>query len=1033
MKKITTGLLFGMLVLIGVSANGQQTVSKKNPDEMYRMGVELFYLEKYAAANELMLSVVEQTQRTEPMMAMNAAFYAAVSSAKLSHRSAVKNLQQFILDYPESTRRTEALLELANVFYVEKEYEETIEIYNQIDVRDLSENRQVEYHFKKGYSFFMRGQMSQAKPHFAELRHSESRYTPLAAYFYAYILYTEENYQSALIEFEKLKNDENFGSIVPFYIMQIYYKQGKNDLIIAEGPALLETATARRAVELSRLIGEAFYNENRYTEALPHLQLYFEKAAVTPNREDDYIMGFTYYSLKKYDTAAIFFQNVVNASKENDLMKQNALYHLGDIYVNLEQLRFAQAAFLDASRMNFDERIQEDAFYNYAKLSYQLSPSPYNEALRAMTSYLEKYPNSRYADEIYGYLVAMYTTTKNYREAYASIANVKRQSPRLLEAQQRIAFNLGVELFNEMKFAESQKLFDEVIKSSYDERLTLLAFYWKGETYFRTGQFENALENFEKALFSSSFETMSEYPLAAYGAGYTNFQLEKYDQAIRYFSFVEQKKNQVNVVILNDAYLRLGDAFYMQKMPADALKNYDLAIQLRQDDRDYAMLQKAIVLGILGQFDQKITTLLALLKDHEKSPLIPKAINELASTYLVLDNNAKALEYYNLLATQHAKSSFGKIALLKQGLIFYNTGKNQDAIKMFERVISDYPGTTEATEAMMSLRNIYISINRTDDFFAYMSRINASINEDAQDSIAFSAAENRYMENDCHGAKPSLEGYLQRFPKGIFITEVTYYLADCEMRSGNVQQARQHFLAVISHPESIYTERSIISAAKISFDLNDYQEALRLYTHLAEYSEIPANINMAVIAIMRSEIRLKNDRRILIAAQNVLSINQLTDDIRDEANHAIATSAQRLGEKELATETFAKLRNSRNSEFAAQARFFEIQSLFESNEFDLAEKKIFEFISETPSSQYFLAKNYLLWAAIYTERGNFLQAKQTLQSIIDNYEGNDDIIETAQRDFQVILDKEAELRAEEDRRRAEEADDDELILLPDEI
>ena len=1032
MKKITNRLLLGILVLMSVSATGQQTMSRMNPGETYRMGVELFNLEKYASANELMLAVVEQTRGTDPMMAMNAAFYAAVSSARLSHQNAVKNLQQFILDFPESTRRNEALMELANMLYVEKEYDDAIDIYDLIDVRDLSEKQQIEYHFKKGYSHFMVGGRSLAKPHFAEIRNLESRYKPLASYYYAYILYTEGNHQSALLEFEKLKDDETFGAIVPYYIMQIYYIQGRNNLIIEQAPALLETATQRRAVELSRLIGEAYYNENRYAEALPHLQLYFAKAAVTPTKEDDYVLGFTYYNLQKYDSAAFFFQRVVNASTENDLMKQNALYHLGDIYIKLGQPRAAQAAFLDASRIDIDQRMQEDAFYNYAKLSYQLSPSPFNEALKAMQDYLERYPNSRYADEIHGYLVAMYMTTRNYAQAHASIANVRRMETRLLEARQRIAFNRGVELFNEMKFEEAQKLFDDVIESSFDEQLTLRAFYWKGEAYFRMGQFANALTYYERALFSSIFETMPEYTLAAYSAGYANFQLSNFSQAARYFTTVVGRRNQItNMAILNDAYLRLGDAFYMQRMMREAIQNYDLAIQMNQPDRDYAMLQRSVALGALGRFDEKISTLLSMIREFENSPLIPKALHELASSYLVLDNNAKALEYFRLLSTNHGRSSFGKIALLKQGLIYYNTGKNNEAIAMFEKVIAEHPGTTEAKEALMSLRNIYISINRADDFFAFVNKIGTSINEDAQDSIAFTAAQNRYLENDCHGAKPSLENYLQRFPKGIFITEATYYLADCEMRSGNMQQARRHFLSVVSHPESVFTERSLINAARISFDLQDNQEALRLYTLLSEYSEIPANINMAIINIMRSEIRLNNDRRILTAAQNVLNIATLTNDIQDEANHTIATAAQRLGENQLAAETFAKLRNSRNSEFAAQARFFEIEMLFNNEEFDAAERKIFEFISESASSQYFLARSYIIWGKIYAERGNFLQAKQTFQSIIDNYEGNDDIIETTQRELQNILDKEAELRAEEDRRRAAEAGEEDEIVLPD--
>jgi len=1036
MNKILKGLLFGVLVFAGVSAFGQRTMAQTNPGESFRMGVELFYLEKYASARDLMLAVVEQTRQTDPMMTMNARFYAAMSSARLAHRDAARNLQQFIADFPESARRIDALMELADVFYVNQEWGRAIEIYSEIDPLFLSEERRVEYHFKRGYSHFRLNQMSAAKPHFARIRHIEGRYQALASYFFAHILHTDGNFQSALIEFEQLRDDEILGAIVPFYIMQIYHKQGRHNLIIEQAPALLEVASPRRAVELSRLIAEAYYNEGRFAEALPHLLLFFERSAVTPTRECDYIMGFTYYSLQQYDSAAIFFQRVVNASiapAQRDLLKQNSLYHLGDIYIKLGQYRAAQAAFLDASRIDIDRRIQENAFLNYARLSYQLSPTPFNEALRAVQTFLERYPNSRHADELLGLLVAMYTTTRDFREAHAAISMVQRRDPRLIEAHQRISFNLGVELFNETRFSEAQRMFDEAIEIGFDEDLTLRAIFWKGEAYFRMGMLQQALTYYEKAIFTTRFQTMPEYPLANYGAGYVNFMLQNFPQAARYFSAVVQRRNQVSVAIFNDALLRLGDAFYMQRMPSDALRHYEMAIQLNQPDRDYAMLQRAVVQGIMGRTDAQIASLHAMLNEHRNSPLVPRALNELAGAYLISSNDARALQHFELLSTNHPRSAFGTTALLRQGLIHFNAGRNEDAITVFERVVVEHPGTAEAREALMSLRNIHIAINRTDDFFAFINRIGTNINEDAQDSIAFSAAENRYLEGDCIGAIPSLEGYLQRFPNGIFVTEATFYLADCKMRGGHMRQALAHFSTVIERPESVFTERAILNAARISFDLNEFQEASRLFRLLAERSEVPANITMAILAVMRSEMRLGNDEKIIEASRNVLTLEQLSDDIRDEARHAIAVSAQRLGQNDVAAETFALLRNSRNTEFAAQARYFEIQSLFADNQFDLAEQRIFEFISEVPSSQYFLARSYIVWGKIYAERGNFLQARQTFQSIIDNYDvEGDGVIKTSRRELQNVLDREAELRREEDLRRATEgADEDEILSIHD--
>ena len=49
-----------------------------------------------------------------------------------------------------------------------------------------------------------------------------------------------------------------------------------------------------------------------------------------------------------------------------------------------------------------------------------------------------------------------------------------------------------------------------------------------------------------------------------------------------------------------------------------------------------------------------------------------------------------------------------------------------------------------------------------------------------------------------------------------------------------------------------------------------------------------------------------------------------------------------------------------------------------------------EAIVDNPGSDYWLAKSFILWADIFHSRGNDVQARQTLQSIIDNYEVLDD-------------------------------------------
>lgn len=61
-----------------------------------------------------------------------------------------------------------------------------------------------------------------------------------------------------------------------------------------------------------------------------------------------------------------------------------------------------------------------------------------------------------------------------------------------------------------------------------------------------------------------------------------------------------------------------------------------------------------------------------------------------------------------------------------------------------------------------------------------------------------------------------------------------------------------------------------------------------------------------------------------------------------------------------------------------------------------------EGIVSDASSDYWLAYSFILWADIYYARGNNLQAKQTLQSIIDNYDG-EDLVGVARQKLDAIV------------------------------
>jgi len=255
MRKI---LLITILLILFVSClQAQKTAIYKKPSATYRDAIELFEKEKYGAAQELFNEVILQINDDKSIITADATFYVAVCAAELYNNNAEYELNRFINTYPENSKINRAWFRLGCYQYAIAKYKPAVESFDKVDIYDLTALQLTEYHFKKGYSNFINQEFDKAKKSFTEVKDGQSQYAAPANYYYAHILYSEKNYQTALQHFIKLTKDENFGAVVPYYITQIYYLQGKYDELLKIAPELLKASTPKRAPEISRLIGES--------------------------------------------------------------------------------------------------------------------------------------------------------------------------------------------------------------------------------------------------------------------------------------------------------------------------------------------------------------------------------------------------------------------------------------------------------------------------------------------------------------------------------------------------------------------------------------------------------------------------------------------------------------------------------------------------------------------------------------------------------------------------------------------------------
>ncbi|MGN6179571.1 MAG: tetratricopeptide repeat protein, partial [Mucilaginibacter sp.] len=90
---------------------------------------------------------------------------------------------------------------------------------------------------------------------------------------------------------------------------------------------------------------------------------------------------------------------------------------------------------------------------------------------------------------------------------------------------------------------------------------------------------------------------------------------------------------------------------------------------------------------------------------------------------------------------------------------------------------------------------------------------------------------------------------------------------------------------------------------------------------------------------------------------------------------------------------------------AAEAKYNIANIDYLKHRYKTSQKACFELVKDMPNYDYWVAKTYILLADDYVGLKDAFQAKATLQSIIDNYKGNDDVLPTAKQKLSQLTGK----------------------------
>jgi TolA-binding protein len=977
----------------------QLTEQYREEDRSYKNGRELYVKEKYSAAkNEFKRYLAEN--RGTLQNRLNAEFYQAVCAYELFHPDAEILLQQFAEGHPESTKAPLAWFYLGRHYYRTKKYSKALPAFEQADLYYLSGDEVPEYYFKMGYCLFNKGENDQAAKKFMEILQVKSKYQTAAQYYYGHIAYAVNNYKTALEYFSKLDSSATFGPLVPYYISQIYFEQGKYKEVIAYAVPVLENKSPQNNAEIMRIVAESYYRTGEYKKALVYFDGYAQANPVL-SRDDRYAMAFCEYRSGNFESAIQHFEKVIGPQ---DSIEQNTWYHLADCYLKLKNKTSARNAFQFASKMSFFPKIQAASLFNFAKLSYELKLPG---GLQAFREFLSKYPDSEFADEANELLAELYLSTRNYKDALTALENVKNKGTRTQGAYQKVAYFRGIELMNDGDNEKAIVMLEKAIVNDIYPELRAKAIYWKAEVLYKLERYDLAIKQYRTYIFNPGSVNTSMYNLANYNIGYCYFKTGDYNEAQVWFRKYLDKGDETDPAIRQDAKLRTADCFYAARNFDNALRFYNEAVAGKTASSDYALFQRGVIQGLQGDMPAKASSMNMLLNNYPKSKYRADALFERGKANMTAGESVTATENFNQLLKEYPNSQYARRAMLNIGLIYFNEKQDNKALEQFKKVIQQFPGTPEAAEALNSVKNIYVADGRPDDYFAYVKNIpNASVSTGAQDSITYEAAEQRYLKGNFENAAQDFEKYLQQFPKGAYRLNATFYKAECDYRNKNYTTALAGYETITAEPSNIYTEKSLLKAGGIHFNNKDFNKAIVAFRKLEDQGELRDNILSAQTGLMRAYFAEKKFDESIQYAQKLINGEKVSKETIAEAHLTYGRAAMQTGDLAAAKKEYTSL-SGQSSAAGAEAKYVLALIEYKLGNFKSSLNKCYDVANQVPSYDFWIAKSFLLLADNHLALKDTFEAKATLQSLIENYEKDpadpEDIRASAQEKLDDLL------------------------------
>jgi len=965
------------VLLLGIPSLAQNSVPGGDGNsETFRKAKAFYDGGMYSEAEKLFVTLGDELSEG----------YAVLCRVETGLEGFENSVEEYLKHHPESVVAPLINFRWGLRLFDRQQFDKAYDRFLNISQADLPPSAVPEFIYKKAYSVFRLGDVDRAETLFQNIQVKPySDYTAPSQYSLGYIAYSKGKFREASDWFLKASKDARFTELANYYILECRFMEKDYAYVVKFGEDLFDKVPEDRQPHMARIMSESYLILGDVEKARSYYEANLAgKQAKT--RADYFHAGSVLFAVEDWQGAVDNYSKMV---ERTDSLGQIANYQMGYSYIELKNKLAALDAFKEAAASPFNAAMQEDAFFNFAKLSFDLNSdiAPFNE-------YLSKYGTRAKGDMIYSYMAMAALAAHDYEAAVAAYDQIEVLDEKMQSNYKKAYFLRAAQLIGEGSYrAAVPHLKAAAYYADKRDPFNQLARYWTAEAYYRDDRTADARSILTDLYNLSALDGKREGNRISYDIAYTYFKEGDWQNALRWFNnYIAGEHSEYGA----DALTRIGDCHFFRKDYPTAIIAYERKLAEYPDPEDiYPYFRAGIACSLVRDYERKVTFLERVKQADPSAPYYSEAMYELGRAYVAVEDYEDAMRTFRMLKNNTVDLNYSTLALLEMGSIQRNAGFLENALVSYKEVVSG--GTDYADEALLAIESIYQAKQDPEGYIAYVNSIGDKVSrtEEQKESVYFNAAEQIFLSGNWNGALSGLKGYLDRYPSGTGKAKAEFYIAECYRETGQKEKAMDSYLESIKDGvEGAFLETATLRYAELAYSLEHFAKAYNAYNELYDIAAMDDNKFTATVGMMRSAFRAREWNDALSSATRVNAVRGADDALRREADYVSAKSLLAMSRRPEAFEILTKLSAAPSTAEGAEAGVLIIQDLFDRGDFKAVQEKVYAFSESSGGQNYWLARAYIILGDSFAEAGNMAQARTTFESIRDGYtpEGREDDI-----------------------------------------